>query len=207
MNILFQPKKIPFEWGDLPALDGYHALFTLEPAWRSRHQFNSRLRLMPRELGVVLGLVDELEHELKVREVGYGVMATTLFLQIVALLSRYYRKSPNPDSRALLRIAQTISHLETNYDQPINLDELARMAHMSKRGFMRTFASATGNSPIAYLIQLRVNRAANLLRHSEDSITDIAFQVGFGDSNYFTRQFTKLLGVSPTSYRRQRQPG
>ena len=85
----------------------------------------------------------------------------------------------------------------------IELDRLADIAHMSKRNFMRSFQAAMGSSPIAHLIQLRVNRAASLLRRTEHSVTEIAFQVGFSDSNYFTRQFRKLLGVTPSEYRQQ----
>jgi transcriptional regulator GlxA family with amidase domain len=74
---------------------------------------------------------------------------------------------------------------------------------MSARGFIRAFRAAMGSPPIAYLIQLRVNRAADMLRRSAQSITDIAFTVGFSDSNYFTRQFRKIVGVSPRVYRQQ----
>lgn len=203
INILFQPKKLQMELADLPSLAGYHALFTLEPAWRKRHQFKSRLHLSPQELGIVTGLVDQLDQELKHRASGFAFMATALFMQIVGYLSRCYGQSRNPDSRALLRIAETITHLETNYDKPINLDDLARKSGMSKRSFLRTFRAATGYTPIAYLIQLRINRAINLLRSSSESITEIAFKVGFSDSNYFTRQFRKIAGISPRVYRRQ----
>ena len=130
-------------------------------------------------------------------------MASALFMQILGFLSRCYGLSRNPDVRALLRIGEAIAHLEANYDKPVNLNELASIAHMSKRSFMRTFYAATGNSPISYLIKLRVNHAAGFLRHSSDSITDIAFRVGFGDSNYFTRQFRNIIGVSPRAYRQQ----
>jgi AraC family L-rhamnose operon transcriptional activator RhaR/AraC family L-rhamnose operon regulatory protein RhaS len=72
---------------------------------------------------------------------------------------------------------------------------------MSKRSFLRAFQQATGSSPIAWLIEQRIQRAALLLRRTDQSITDIAFQVGFTDSNYFTRQFTKLTGLAPSRYR------
>ncbi len=203
INILFQPKKLRMELADLPSLAGYHALFTLEPAWRKRHQFKSRLHLSPQELGIVTGLMDQLDLELKHRTSGFGFMATALFMQIIGFLSRCYSQSRNPDSRALLRIAETITHLETNYEKPINLDDLAKKSGMSKRSFLRTFRAATDYTPIAYLIQLRINRAINLLRGTSDSVTEIAFKVGFSDSNYFTRQFRKIAGVSPRAYRRQ----
>jgi len=69
---------------------------------------------------------------------------------------------------------------------------------MSKRSFLRAFPLATGSSPIAWLIEQRIQRAAQMLRRTTRSVTDIAFEVGFNDSNYFTRQFTKRTGLSPS---------
>jgi len=206
VNILFQPDKLNLRTYDLRMLPGYHALFTLEPAWRRRHQFNSRLRLTPRELSVVMPMVDKLEEELRTRANGFKFMATAAFMQIVGYLSRSYANSKSPDSRALLRIGEAISDLEINYREAINLDRLARIAHMSKRNFIRSFQAAMGTSPIAHLVQLRVNRGASLLRRTDQSVTEIAFQVGFTDSNYFTRQFNKLIGVTPSQYRKQYPP-
>lgn len=206
INVLFDPKELAFELMDLPALPGYHALFHLEPAWRKRHDFQSRLRLSPSDLGTAVGLVDKLEAELTTRSTGFGFLATAVFMQLVGFLSRCYDRSKNGDSRALLRIAQTISHLESNYAEEINLDELVAMSQMSKRSFLRAFEAAMGSTPIAYVIQLRVSRAAKLLRQSDGSVVDIAYAVGFNDSNYFTRQFRKHFGVSPRSYRRNVVP-
>jgi transcriptional regulator GlxA family with amidase domain len=144
-----------------------------------------------------------LEKELNERTNGFKLIATAAFMQIVGYLSRYYARAKNSDSRALLRIGAAISHLEANYREPVALDQLAQIAHMSNRNFVRSFQAAIGSSPIAYLIQLRVNRAAALLSHTELTITEIAFQAGFNDSNYFSRQFRKLLGVTPGQYRLQ----
>jgi len=207
VNILYDPAPLQMEMRDLAKLAGYHALFRLEPAWRRRHQFNSRLHLTPRELGVLLGLVDQLDEELKLRAPGFGFMAAALFMRMIGFLSRCYGRCQGADSRSLLRIAEAITHLEVHLTDPIRLDELAAIAQMSKRSFIRTFHAATGRSPIAYLIQLRTNRAALLLRSSDEPITEVAFRVGFRDSNYFARQFHKQFGVSPRRYRRQQVPG
>ena len=206
INLLFQPEKLGLEKPDLVSLPGYHALFTLEPVWRRRHRFESRLHLPPRNLDIVLALVEQLENELRNRAPGFGFMATALFMQIVGLLSRLYGQSCNPSTQHLLRLAHTITHLESKPHETVKLNNLASQAGMSPRSFVRAFRAATGLSPIAYLIQLRINRAAALLRSSDKPITEIAFQVGFNDSNYFTRQFVKLLGCSPRHYRRRRLP-
>jgi len=201
VNILYQPNQLQMALQDLTSVAGYHALFTLEPAWRNRQPASGRLHLSGKELAHVTELVDRLEAELKSREQGFGFMATACFMQIIGLLSRCYGRSPSPDGRALLRIGEALSYLERNIHREVNLDELASIAHMSKRSFLRVFQSATGSSPLAWALQQRVNRACHLLRHSEKRITEIAFDVGFNDSNYFTRQFTKLTGLSPRNYR------
>ena len=206
INVLFDPEQLDLPLVDLPSLAGYHALFTLEPAWRRRHQFRSRLRLPSRNLATVVAMVDRLDEELTARAAGFGFLATSLFMQIVGYLSRCYSKAENPDSQSLLRIAEAITYLERHFDQGIELDELAVIARMPKRSFQRTFRKALGVSPITYLIQLRVRRAAELLRRRELTVSQIAFRVGFQDSNYFTRQFRKIVGISPRQYRQQYVP-
>jgi AraC-like DNA-binding protein len=206
INVLYRPERLKWDLIDLVSLPGYHALFTLEPQWRRRHQFNSRLHLPPAEIAHAVGLIDQLDAELKARSPGFGFLATALFMQLVGMLSRAYGRSPNPNSQALLRIAAAITHLETHYADPVQLDDLAGIAHMSKRSFLRTFQAATGQSPIAYLIQIRVNRAAHRLRVTDAPVTEVAFEAGFQDSNYFTRQFRRVMGVSPRAYREANRP-
>jgi AraC-like DNA-binding protein len=201
VNILYQPNQLKMGLFDLPSVAGYHALFTLEPTQRSRQATKGRLHLNPKELAQITELVERLEVELKTREPGFGFMATAAFMQIIGLLSRCYGRSPSPDGRALLRIGEALSHLERNIHREVNLDELASIAHMSQRSFLRVFQSATGTSPLAWVIEQRINRACGLLRHTDRRVTEIAFDVGFNDSNYFTRQFRKITGFSPRDYR------
>lgn len=201
VNIMFDQNSLSMEPMDLRSLPGYHALFRLEPAWRKRHQFQSRLRLSRDELAVAMGYVEQLEDELLRRSPGFRCIAMACFMQLVGYLSRCYGQSKSSDSRALLRIARCITHLETHFADSIGLEELCEMAGMSRRSFLRAFEAATGCTPIAYLIQLRMTYAARRLQQSTDSVTDIAYSVGFNDSNYFSRQFRKHFGTSPRAYR------
>ncbi len=201
VNVLYDQAELKLDWQDLMALPGYHALFHLEPSWRKRHQFTSHLRLGPRDLGLAVELANQLNQELKSRRAGYRCMATTLFMQLVVHLSRCYSQSRHENSRALLRIAQTIAYLETHFAEDVKLESLVGISGMPRRSFMRAFEAATGSTPIAYMIDLRMRRAAELLSSTRNSVTDIAFAVGFNDSNYFSRQFRQRYGVAPRDYR------
>jgi AraC-like DNA-binding protein len=203
VNVLFQPRRLRFETADLRDLPGYRALFLGQAPRGRRLRFPSRLRLSPKELGITLGLVDQLEGELRARGPGFRFMATALFMQLAGSLSRCHDRTRDSNSQALLRVAETLAYLENHFERPIHLAALAGMARMSKRSFLRAFRAATGGTPIAYLIHLRVNRAAVLLRQTDDRVTEVAFRVGFSDSNYFTRQFRRIRGCSPRAYRRR----
>ncbi|MEM9643853.1 MAG: helix-turn-helix domain-containing protein [Planctomycetota bacterium] len=203
INVLFDASELPMSFGDLHSLPGYHALFTLEPAWRKRHMFSSRLQLSPVELIEAIRLTNVMEEELKTRGAGFGVMATTSLLQLATFLSRCYSQSRSPQSKSLLRIAEAISHLERYFTDPITLDELIEISGMSRRNFIRTFESTMGMPPIKYLIHLRIRKACQLLRQTDNNITSIALSVGFGDSNYFSRQFRMVTGSSPRDFRKQ----
>jgi AraC family L-rhamnose operon transcriptional activator RhaR/AraC family L-rhamnose operon regulatory protein RhaS len=202
INILYQPGQLQLGLLDLPSVAGYHALFTLEPSQRKpRRMTKRRMRLSSKEMAHVLEIIDRLENELNSRKPGFAFMATAHFMQIIGLLSRTYGRNPSPDGGALLRIGEALSHLENNIHNEIDLDELARIANMSRRSFLRVFQSATGTSPLAWVLARRITSARSLLRQTDRRITEIAFDVGFNDSNYFTRQFRKSTGMSPREYR------
>jgi AraC family L-rhamnose operon transcriptional activator RhaR/AraC family L-rhamnose operon regulatory protein RhaS len=203
INILFDPSELPLSLGDLPSLSGYHALFTLEPASRQRHQFTSRLQLTPAELGESLRLVDKLDKELAARQGGFEVMAIAAMLELITFFSRCYSKTRNPTSKKLIRIGETISHMRRNVAHAITLEELVAISGMSRTSYVRMFESTMGTSPIKYFIELRIEEAGRLLRTTDRTITDIAFDVGFSDSNYFSRQFRKAHDQSPREYRKR----
>lgn len=201
-NLLFDSDALRMHEWDIRSLPGFHALFALEPAYRRQHQFRSRLQLEDRELSAVLAHILALRGELAQGSPGYRVMAVGRFMQIVVQLSRLYSGQPGTESLDLLRIGDAIAHLETHYAEPVTLGGLARMAHLSPRQFQRVFRACMGRSPIDHLLHIRLQRAAELLRTSGKSITDIAFECGFSDSNYFARVFRARHGESPSSFRK-----
>ncbi|MCP4750175.1 MAG: helix-turn-helix domain-containing protein [Proteobacteria bacterium] len=202
INIYYDMSLLNIPMHDLHTLPGYTALFTLEPVYRKKHNFSSKLRLTEAEISEVGEMVDRMDRELSGQQKGYQFLVCAVFMQIVGNISRCYEQSDSQTSQSLLRISESIGFLENNYDQPITLEQLAQMAHMSKRSFQRVFKTIIGEPPINYLLKLRLSRAKELLLSTRMDITQIAFDTGFNDSNYFARKFKSTCGLSPRQYRR-----
>jgi AraC-like DNA-binding protein/mannose-6-phosphate isomerase-like protein (cupin superfamily) len=205
VNLLFRPDYLRRHEAELHQLPGYHALFMLEPTYRKQHQFRSHLRLDRAAFAEVVQLVNRLEVEYEERPPGAAAMMYTLTLQLLILLARRYSVADTPASRVLVQLGAVISYIEQAYAEPITLAALADIAHMSVRTLERRFTAGLGVPPIDYLIRRRVHHGAALLHDSQASIATIAQQVGFTDSNYFTRQFTRIMGMTPRAYRRQEE--
>jgi AraC-like DNA-binding protein len=205
INILFCHEKLPMELLDLPGVPGYQALFTFASSEDKTRARECEFHLSPRELGVVCSYAETLADELEMRSPGFAFMAYSWFMQLVGYLSRVYCKSKRPDRRARLSVSNAIEHLEMHFDEPVNLDQLSHLTHLSKRTFSRTFLAATGLTPMAYLANLRLTRAAAMLRRQEENVTSVALKVGFNDSNYFARRFHAMFGLSPSEYRKRQE--
>ena len=103
-----------------------------------------------------------------------------------------------PPARHLLR-AKDLA--DARYFEPLDVDDLARAAGLSRAHFSRAFKAAFGESPHAYLLTRRLERAAALLRTTDRSVADICLSVGLQSIGSFTTSFTRTFGVSPTTYR------
>jgi AraC-like DNA-binding protein len=90
---------------------------------------------------------------------------------------------------------------DARYFEPLDVDDLARAAGLSRAHFSREFRRAFGESPHAYLLTRRLERAAALLRTTDRSVADICLSVGLQSIGSFTTSFTRHFGKSPTAYR------
>lgn len=203
INVMYDPEKVTLPENELRRMPGYCAMFILEPTYRRQHRFESRLHLTRIPLARAEQLVAGIEEECDGKEPGYEAILRARLIELIAYLSRAYTATETTEAGALLRVGNVISEMENNFSKDWKLDDLLRIAHMSRSNLMRVFRNATGQAPIAYLMRLRIQKAMELLRNTDMSITEIALQTGFNDSNYFSRQFNKLIGDSPSAYRKQ----
>lgn len=108
-----------------------------------------------------------------------------------------------PPARHLLR-AKDLA--DARYFEPLGVDDLAAAAGLSRAHFSREFRRAFGESPHAYLLTRRLERAAALLRTTDRSVADICLSVGLQSIGSFTTSFTRTFGRSPTVYRAEHPP-
>ena len=100
---------------------------------------------------------------------------------------------------AALRRARDLT--DRDFAQPLTLEAMAREAHMSKFHFARSFAAAYSETPRAYLTRRRIERAKDLLRAANLTVTEICYVVGFESLGSFSARFRDLVGQSPSEYR------
>jgi len=103
-----------------------------------------------------------------------------------------------PSVRHLLR-AKDLA--DARYFEPLDIGDMARAAHLSRAHFIRQFRRAFGESPHAYLLTRRLERAAAMLRTTDHSVADICLSVGAQSVGSFTTTFTRTFGMSPRAYR------
>ncbi len=104
--------------------------------------------------------------------------------------------------RDLARLRRVRDRIDREYEQPLDVEALARGVHMSAGHLSREFRLAYGESPYSYLMTRRIERAMALLRRGDLSVTEVCFAVGCSSLGTFSSRFTELVGMPPSTYRR-----
>ncbi len=105
--------------------------------------------------------------------------------------------------RDLVLLRRVRDRIDREYAQPLDVEALARDAHMSAGHFSRQFRLAYGESPYSYLMTRRIERAMALLRRGDLTVTEVCFEVGCSSLGTFSTRFTELVGMPPSVYRRE----
>src|SRR5438552_14512589 len=107
-----------------------------------------------------------------------------------------------PHLRDLARLRRVRDRIDREYARPLDVEALARGAHMSAGHLSREFRLAYGESPYGYLMTRRIERAMALLRRGDLSVTEVCFAVGCSSLGTFSSRFSDLVGMPPSTYRR-----
>ncbi len=202
INVMYDTSKLQLPEHYLERIPGYHALFILEPHYRKSHKFSSRLHLDSIELSHLETMLDTMIDEQHKKHPGHEAALYAGLVRMIVYLSRQYTKTQSSEAKELLRLGGLLKEIGQIVEKKATLTDLAKKAGMSKVHFMRVFKRATGDTPLQYMVKNRIRKAMTLLRDSPHlNITEVAYQCGFNDSNYFTRIFRKIAKTTPLKYR------
>jgi AraC-like DNA-binding protein len=135
-------------------------------------------------------------------DIGLDEVGMLFAARFVETVSVRQRRPPEAGARDRRRAVEAALWMDVHSNEPIDLESAAAQVGLSAFHFLRLFADVVGVTPHQYLVRCRLRRAARLLAEVDRAITDIAFDVGFGDLSNFVRTFHRAAGVSPRSFRR-----
>ena len=152
--------------------------------------------------------VYEIFAEKEAQKDGYDLEIKGITYQLMCHLMRNYRASDHSESAELSRnnkanrVGEMLKFIATHCHNKLTTASLAKEFHLTENYLCYLFKSQTDFSPIEYINKFRVEKAATLLKNTNQSITEIALSVGFEDSSYFARVFKKYMGITPGRYRK-----
>lgn len=155
----------------------------------------------------ILRYLNAMVQEATSQQMSYELMCHNLLeiLLIKILRHQHFDLEVGKQSKATKDISFIKHYLETYYHESIQLEDLASMTHLSRFYISHSFKKEIGMSPMEYLIDIRIKESKILLRTTNYSISQVADIVGFTTPTYFSKQFRKSTGISPTDYREQFQ--
>lgn len=161
---------------------------------------NKFIKIAQDKIHHIQNILTKIENEEEKRNIGYDKMQMLYFKQLLILISRYSLEI-NHKENALYTVAENMSkYISENYQSDLSLDLLSERYSMSSSYLSRLFKNSTGIKLTEYINITRVTVAENLLLNTDYSITKIANECGFNDSNYFASVFKKIKGVTPKRF-------
>jgi len=158
-------------------------------------------------LGIHSRLTSDFESLLECRQYSYNVNAFVHAASLLRqILTHIAQLQPLAKQQAAHNFDLELIHslMQARVHEQLDLDTLAEVANHSKFHFIKKYKELTGTTPINHFIHLKVERACHLLDMTTKSISEISFAVGYEDAYYFSRIFKKIMGISPSQYRRMR---
>lgn len=149
----------------------------------------------------VAAVEGRLDSPYRASELAYGIVMGLLSENITPT-ERPLGKHSSPNVPAFIPAVEEFCRL--NFARPIGVDDMARVANMSRFHFSRVFEKARGTPPGRYLARLRLEEAMRLVSAGGTTVKEVAHRCGYGDANYFCKVFRKSFGVSPGAFRASR---
>lgn len=153
----------------------------------------------------IIRLLNECYKIAEAEQEGYEIQVrnyiSTIWMELFNEIRDSIKPSESLQDLNNTRLIQMLNYINDHFAEKITLQEIADSACISKRECIRCFKKCIQTTPFQYLLEYRIDVAANMLLHTEDSITEIALQTGFETSSYFSRNFKQYMQCTPKQYR------
>lgn len=153
----------------------------------------------------IVQLLDDCYHCAEAEKFGYEVQVRSyisqIWLRLYQALEPQLRTQESAQEKHHERLKLMLNHIHTHYAEKITLNNIANAASISERECIRSFKKYMQLTPFQYIQNYRIDSAANMLMHSEYSITEIAWKCGFESSSYFSKLFKQTMHCTPKMYR------
>lgn len=163
----------------------------------------------PRQPVIDIGLIPEVHagfvrivDAIEIQPLGFEQIVASEALLILSLINAAMMKKAGGGSHVETVIRQAKCIMMENMNHPLDIEDLARQLHISYAHFRQAFKHSTGFAPNQYHLQMRLNRAKELLKSTELSVKEVAGRVGFEDVYHFSKIFKKKTGLAPTEWKR-----
>ena len=192
---------------DLQLLPSFYTLFGTEPLMRGRTTDTLHLKIGGEELRTALEILRDIAKYQKYNDTAESLIRSNLAMVAISLLCNAYTTlSPEVDltlskDRALMK---SISFIHERYYEKITIEDLTKIAHISRSSYIKQFKQICNMPPSAYIIKVRVESAASMLQSTNLSIVEIAEKTGFYDASHLTKTFERIYGISPISYKNRK---
>lgn len=201
-NVLFVPDELSLSLADLSETAGYRLLFPPSANFPGSGPQVGALSLNDAQLRRAEGEMGAMLIEQQHRNPGWCYFLRLRFMALLGLVCRARPEQAGAGEDEFDRLTRVTDYLEAHFAEPLTLETLAAVGGRSKCTLIRMFRRAFGRTPVGYLLELRLERAAGELRNTRFPVSEIAMRCGFPDSNYFTRLFHRRYGVSPRAFRK-----
>ena len=189
---------------DLQQLPSFFALFGVEPLMRGKTVRPLHLSLSKESLAETLAVLEKISSYINYQDSVECIIRSSLAMIAIGILCKAYTESrpktefPFYEDRALM---ESISFIHEHYFEKITMEDLTRIAHISRSSYIKKFKNICKMTPSAYITKIRMDSAAIMLSNTSLSIADIALRTGFYDASHFTKTFESHYQISPVAYR------
>ena len=202
VNLQFEPRFVWMPGGDL--FDYRY----LDIFFRRNGRFRHQLSHDDPRADVIRTLLRDIDEEFSLRRESYDLMVKNKLLTLLVYIRRnyaeYFDVSPAArDVQHIRRLDAAMKYIDAHLAEALTLAELSEQAHMSRSRFSALFRELNGLTPWEYIVGRRVSRAARLLSTSDETILEIAVACGFNNTANFNHAFRKVIGASPSEYRKR----